>query len=108
MSTRLAKSIVVALIAGILVLVAGFGVVRRRSAPPVPDSDTLDYVKHLVWLNNWADAAERLGRMEARSARREDQRLLFHSQAQRAGRVRPIGRRCGATEGAAGDAGGDC
>lgn len=88
MSIRLAKGIVVALIAGLLVLVANFALVRRRAAPPVPDSDTLDYVKHLVWLNNWADAAERLSRMEARSALpRDEKTTVFCSAVRLRGRV---------------------
>ncbi|MBN9657059.1 MAG: CHAT domain-containing protein [Acidobacteria bacterium] len=88
MSIRLAKGIGVALIVGLLVLVASFTLVRRRAAPPVPDSDTLDYVKHLVWLNNWADAAERLSRMEARSALpRDEKTTVFCSAVRLRGRV---------------------
>ena len=85
------KGIFVTLIVGVLALVIGFGVLGRRAAPSVPDSDTLDYVKHLVWLNNWADAAERLARLESRSAlpRSKDRSVLFSREAQRTRRVRP-------------------
>ena len=85
---RLAKGTFILLIAGVLVLAVGFGVVRRRATPPVPDSDTLDYVEHLVWLNNWADAAERLARMESRSPVSHDPRTaVFCSAVRLRGRV---------------------
>src|SRR3954447_23100801 len=86
MSTRLAKGTLIALIAGVVVL--GLGLVHRRTTAAVPDSDTLEYVKHLVWLNNWADAAERLSRIEARSGLPPDKKTaVFCSAVRLRGRV---------------------
>jgi CHAT domain-containing protein/tetratricopeptide (TPR) repeat protein len=88
MSTRLAKGTFIALIAGVLVLGIGFGLVHRRTVAAVPDSDTLEYVRHLVWLNNWADAAERLSRIEARSGLPHDNKTaVFCSAVRLRGRV---------------------
>jgi CHAT domain-containing protein/tetratricopeptide (TPR) repeat protein len=88
MSIRLAKGAFVALTAGVLALTIAFAIVHRRAASSVPDSDTIDYVKHLVWLNNWADAAERLALMESRSALPRDQKTaIFCAAVKLRGRV---------------------
>ena len=85
---RLAKGTLIALIAGVLVLGIGFKLVHPRTTAAVPDSDTLEYVKHLVWLNNWADAAERLSRIEARSGLPHDKATaVFCSAVRLRGRV---------------------
>ena len=88
MSLRLAKGTFVAVALGSLVLAIAFAMVHRRAVPSIPDSDTIDYVKHLVWLNNWADAAECLARMESRSALPRDHKTaVFCSAVRLRGRV---------------------
>lgn len=66
MHIRPAKSFLVVILSSVALAIA-FALVHDRSAVSVADSDTIDYVKRLVWLNNWADAAERVTRMESRS-----------------------------------------
>jgi CHAT domain-containing protein len=66
MSNRQAKRAVAVVAALSSVALAAFVGLNRQSPQPLPDSNSFEYVHRLVWLNNWAEAAEALRVLEAR------------------------------------------
>jgi CHAT domain-containing protein len=66
MSNRQAKRAVAFAALSSVALVAVVGV-QRQSSQPLPDSKSFEYVQRLIWLNNWAEAADALQLLEARS-----------------------------------------